>query len=218
MAVFGGSYSVIPESEIAKNIWKEEMNITITDYGVRGAGFSTLSSEYHIPSQIDVACAEENPLYDVYVLWASTNDYRKCNDKAGEVFDYSVSDGYSIASLATQCGGINYSIAKIREKAPEAKILFFSSTPIFQSEKDYSVDYTGDDGFAHFVALQRQCCEQQGVPFLDQFYDSPLTVDNWRLYFQEDVLHLNEAGYRLLAVKQKEFIEKEIVNMYSSSN
>ena len=32
MAVFGGSYSVIPESEIAKNIWKEEMNITITDY------------------------------------------------------------------------------------------------------------------------------------------------------------------------------------------
>lgn len=214
MAVFGGSYSVIPESEVAKDIWRSSLSITITDYGVRGAGFSVLSSDHHIPSQVDEACREETPTYDIYLFWASTNDFRKCSDKVGQAIDYTDYDGFAEESLITQCGGINYCFNRIREKAPKAKILFMSSTPLFNDEKGFSINYTNLDGMFAFVEQQKICCQRQGIPFLNQFSNCLLTLDNWQTYFQPDALHLNEAGYRLLAERQKSFIENEIKRQF----
>jgi hypothetical protein len=42
VAVFGGSVSVIPESENAKIMWKERLGMSVTNFGVGGAGFSSL--------------------------------------------------------------------------------------------------------------------------------------------------------------------------------
>lgn len=211
MAVFGGSYSIIPESAIAKKTWRERLNVETIEYGVGGAGFSLLSSQNSIQSQVDVACADRKPVYDIYLLWASTNDFNKCNNKPGTVSDYSIEDGFSHEALDTQCGGINYCLTKIKERAPDALILFFSSSPIFGDERGYSTEYEGTDGMKHFVRMQEACCNLYNVPFLDQYNNSTLTIDNWNECFQTDGIHLNESGYMLLLEKQMPFLEAQII-------
>lgn len=68
VAVFGGSDSVIPPSNSAKDLWKKYLGMTITDYGVPGAGFSSLQGN-SLQRQVDEAA-----VYDIFILWASTND------------------------------------------------------------------------------------------------------------------------------------------------
>ena len=40
IALFGGSFSVIPDSDVATDYWAEQLDAKITKYGVGGAGFS----------------------------------------------------------------------------------------------------------------------------------------------------------------------------------
>ena len=69
IAVFGGSLSVNKESDAAKQLWANLLNAEVTTYGVGGAGFSSQQG-YTLQQQV-----EDAGVYDVYVLWASTNDY-----------------------------------------------------------------------------------------------------------------------------------------------
>ena len=101
VAVFGGSVSVIPESDSAKIMWKEYLGMNITNYGVPGAGFSSLQGK-SLQQQVD-----EAGVFDIYILWASTNDYTNHRD-VGSYTDYTVFDGYDKEKLITQAGGINY--------------------------------------------------------------------------------------------------------------
>ena len=39
IAVFGGSFSEIPASGVAKAYWAEKLRATVTTYGIGGAGF-----------------------------------------------------------------------------------------------------------------------------------------------------------------------------------
>jgi len=215
LAIFGGSFSVIPASEEAKDYWVEKLGIELTNYGVGGAGFSNLSQPWahkHIQWQIDQACTPEAPVYDIYLLWASTNDFTQCNEKKGSVTDYTEADGYDESHLDTQCGGINYAISQIRKKAPEAKILFFTSIKCFtQIGKGTDPDYQGENGLNSFVELQKQCCQQAGVPYLDLFELCPITLDNYKQYIESDNLHMNRQGYALVKELQTEFISKYIV-------
>ena len=45
IALFGGSFSVIPASNVATDYWAEQLNAEITKYGVGGAGFQTRPSK-----------------------------------------------------------------------------------------------------------------------------------------------------------------------------
>ena len=45
VAVFGGSLSVFPESEAAKDLWRQQLGMKVTNYGVGGAGFSSLQGK-----------------------------------------------------------------------------------------------------------------------------------------------------------------------------
>ena len=45
VAVFGGSVSAIPASDTAKGLWEQRLGMTITNYGVPGAGFSSLQGK-----------------------------------------------------------------------------------------------------------------------------------------------------------------------------
>jgi len=205
MALFGGSYTVIPEADFIKDYWKSQYGISIRDYGVRGAGFSILTSEDSIPRQVELACSDMTPAYDIYILWASSNDFIKCNDNVGNLTDYSAYDNYSLSSLGTQCGGINYSITKIKEKAPNALILFLSSIPVFITDKGYSLNCSDSDEMSYFVMMQKKCCLIHGVAFLDQFNGSAFTQQNFNDYYQTDGIHLNENGYKMLLKPQISF-------------
>ena len=68
IGVFGGSYSIMEESHIVKDGWRHYLNNNVTDYGKSGYGFS--SDQGSIQDEVD-SC----DIKDIYVLWASTNDF-----------------------------------------------------------------------------------------------------------------------------------------------
>ena len=212
IAVFGGSFSVIPASDVATDWWAEQLDAKITKYGVGGAGFSNMTQwdNQHIQWQIDSACEPEAPVYDTYVLWASTNDFNQVNSLSGDPWDYTEFDGFDESKLETQCGGINYAIKRIREKAPKARILFMTSTKCFTSPgAGTNPAYSGEDtGMNEFVAKQMLCCQIAGVPFLDLFTLPPFNESNFTEYCESDNLHLNEKGYEALRDLQVKFLRE----------
>jgi len=196
VAVFGGSVSVIPASDSAKNMWKERLGMSITNYGVGGAGFSSLQGK-SLQQQVD-----EAGVYDIYILWASTNDYTNKRE-VGSYTDYTEFDNFDEAKLITQAGGINYCIKKIYELNPNANIYFFTSSKAFNDRGAYDPQVA--DGMVRHVDMQKQICELHGIPYLDQFTLGGYNVYNKHLYYV-DPIHMNGAGYQKLGELQVAFL------------
>lgn len=203
IAVFGGSLSVNPESDAAKQLWADLLNAEVTTYGVGGAGFSR-EQGCTLQRQVDSA-----GVYDIYVLWASTNDYTNSRE-CGSWKDYTVFDGFDESRLSTQCGGINYCIRRILEKNPNAEIYFFTSLRFFGADAGHNPfseepNKTGRT-FAQYIQAQKDCCAYFGIPVLDQYNLQGINEYNCELYYQSDRLHMNEDGYRRIAPLQASFL------------
>ena len=203
IAVFGGSLSVNPESDAAKQMWSDLLGAEVVTYGVGGAGFS---SEQGCTLQWQVDTAE---VFDVYVLWASTNDYTTSRE-CGTWKDYTVYDNYDESKLTTQCGGINYCIKTLLEKNPEAEIYFFTSLRFFGQDAGHNPFSTEPNKtgktFADYIQAQKDCCAYYGIPVLDQFNLQGINEFNMSLYYKGDKLHMNEAGYRKIGPVQAAFL------------
>lgn len=196
VAVFGGSVSVIPASDTAKNMWKDRLGMTITNFGVGGAGFSSLQGK-SLQQQVD-----EAGVFDIYILWASTNDYTN-NREVGTYTDYTEFDGFDEEKLVTQAGGINYCIRKIYELNPEAQIYFFTSSKAFNDRGAY--DPFTENGMVEHVNMQKKICQLHGIPYLDQFTQGGYNIYNKDLYYT-DPIHMNGAGYEKLGELQVAFL------------
>ena len=190
VGVFGGSISANPESETAKNVWKENLKINITTCGVGGAGFSSLTNN-NVPSQI-----EKSEVFDIYILWASTNDATK-----GTVGDLNTTDD------TTQSGGILKSLEIIKQKNSNALILFFTSLPRFDSDINYNK-------IRYFVDNQIAICEKEHIPYLDLYRLCKFDKNNCSEYYFPDMIHLNNIGYAQIATMQMEFIYKNMKKFY----
>ena len=220
--VFGGSLSVLPQSETAKALWRTHLGMEVQSCGRGGAGFALDMS------QPDVNMASNNGLefhadknsiqrqvwwyasaeYDIYVLWASTNDYTM-HLPMGSPTDYTQADGYDEGKLGTQCGGMNYCIRHLRKLNPKAQIYIFGSLPFFEHDGGYRADSgvrnkTGHS-FHEYVQAQREVAALQGIPFLDQFSLPGFDTDHESLYYI-DKYHLTETGYLHLAPYQLYFL------------
>ncbi|KPM47299.1 SGNH/GDSL hydrolase family protein [Jiulongibacter sediminis] len=196
VAVFGGSVSVIPPSDSAKVLWEKHLGMNITNYGVPGAGFSSLQGK-SLQKQVD-----EAGVYDIYVLWASTNDYT--NKRAiGEYTDYTSFDDFDTEKLVTQAGGINYCIKKIYEINPKALIYFFTSSKAFHERGGF--DPFTKNGMVAYVDMQKKICELHGIPYLDQFTQAGFSEYNKDLYYR-DPIHNNVEGYKKLGEVQVSFL------------
>ncbi|MCQ2146491.1 MAG: DUF4886 domain-containing protein [Bacteroidales bacterium] len=193
IAVFGGSLSVNKESEVAKQMWADELHSVVTTYGVGGAGFAKMQG-YSLQKQV-----QDAGVHDIYVLWASTNDYTNSQDP-GVWSDYTAVDGFDEDKLYTQCGGINYCIKTLLEKNPNAEIYFFTSFRFFSQEEGHNPfsDNTNmtDTNFAYYVKGQKECCEYFCIPVLDQFNLQGINEYNYKKYYVNDALHMNQEGYR----------------------
>jgi cephalosporin-C deacetylase-like acetyl esterase/lysophospholipase L1-like esterase len=203
IAVFGGSLSVNAESDVAKQLWADMLGAEVVTYGVGGAGFS-IDQGYSLQKQVDTA-----GVYDVYVLWASTNDFT--NDRpCGSWSDYTAADGYDETKRHSQCGGINYCIRRLLEKNPRAEIYFFTSLRFFGTDSGhnpYSVTSNkAGKTFAEYVEAQKACCAYYGIPVLDQFNLQGINEFNVGNYYKDDLLHMNEEGYRRIAPVQADFL------------
>lgn len=203
IAVFGGSLSVNQESDAAKQLWANLLNAEVTTYGVGGAGFSNLQG-YTLQRQVDMA-----GVYDVYVLWASTNDFNN-NRECGTWKDYTALDGYDKSKLSTQCGGINYCIKTLLEKNPDAEIYFFTSLRFFGSDAGHNPFSTEPNKtgktFADYIEAQKACCAYYGIPVLDQFNLQGINEFNVGRFYLGDKLHMNEEGYRRIGPVQASFL------------
>lgn len=196
VAIFGGSVSVIPESENAKMLWKKYLAMSITNFGVSGAGFSSLQGK-SLQQQVD-----EAGVFDIYILWASTNDYTNHRD-IGTYRDYTEFDSFDKEKLTTQAGGINYCIKKIYELNPKAIIYFFTSSKAFNDVGGYDPFIT--EGMNKYVEVQKKVCELHGIPILDQFFSGGYNVYNKELYYK-DAIHMNALGYKKLGEMQVSFL------------
>nr|WP_294899461.1 SGNH/GDSL hydrolase family protein [uncultured Pedobacter sp.] len=196
VAVFGGSVSVIPPSDSAKVMWKKYLGMKITNYGVSGAGFSSLQGK-SLQQQVD-----EAGVFDIYVLWASTNDYTG-HRAIGSYTDYTAFDNYDKEKLTSQAGGINYCIKKIYEINPKATIYFFTSSKAFNDRGGYDPFYP--KGMDEYVEVQKQICALHGIPLLDQFTLGGYNVYNQSLYYH-DPIHMNVSGYKKLGALQVAFL------------
>lgn len=203
IAVFGGSLSVNKEADAAKQIWADELHSTVTTYGVGGAGFA-LQQGYSLQQQV-----RDAGVHDIYVLWASTNDYTN-SQPVGSWSDYTAADGFDEEHLHTQCGGINYCIKTLMEKNPKAEIYFFTSFRFFSSEAGYN-PFSADGNlrgvnFSEYVKGQKECCSRFSIPVFDQFELLGANDYNFTLYYVKDKLHLNEDGYRKVGPVQAAFL------------
>ena len=196
VAVFGGSVSVIPASNSAKGLWEERLGMTITNFGVPGAGFSSLQGK-SVQKQVD-----EAGVFDIYILWASTNDYTGKRE-IGSYTDYTEFDNFNKEKLVTQAGGINYCIKKIYKINPKATIYFFTSSKAFNDRGAYDPFYK--NGMVDYVEMQKKICALHGIPFLDQFTLGGYNSYNKSIYY-EDAIHMNALGYKKLGELQVSFL------------
>lgn len=196
-AVFGGSFSRFPQSEAAKDFWRTELGLKVDTYGVNGMGFCRGTGKEFIPWQVDRALSKDK--YDIFVLWASTNDFAR-DLPIGTYKDYTKFDNFDEAKLETQCGGINCCIKKIYESNPSARIYFFTTLQT-QRWDDRSDDpfYDGKEAKAYdYVKAQKDCCRYWGVPCFDMFECTPINEYTKKVYVQPDGLHLTEEGYKYI--------------------
>ena len=184
IAVFGGSFSVIPPSREAKSEWCRSLNLHYDDYGVGGAGFvaNGRGGTNGIPIQVDRALASHRQ-YDAFLFWASTNDI------------------WNEDKIAQQNASIENCVRKIRVARPTAKILFMTSMPIPLRPKNRLMDY---------AEAQSETCRRLGIPVLEQHRLVKFPKENTAMYFSRDKLHPNEKGYGFVKDIQVKFLKEEL--------
>lgn len=187
VAVFGGSFSVIPPSGIVKDEWRRKFGCEVRSYGVGGAGFAAKSrgagGTNAIPEQVERVVASGRT-HDLYVLWASTND----------VWGRTVEE---------QNAGIEKCVRLIRSSNPAGRIVLFTSSPV-------PLKANAEPNLGRLVKGQKATCGRLGVPCLDLYEKAGFTVENARPYFGADNLHMNEAGYVHLRKLMTDFIGSNV--------
>lgn len=187
IAVFGGSFSVIPASDMAKNYWCKTLGVRVDTYGIGGAGFSAATGEdRYIPGQIRKAL-DSGIAYDTYILWCSTNDCAQG------------------VSLTEQNRIIRECVASIRKEAPHAKILLFTSLPepLIEHQESIPEDLPAPlrqmrrkvASIGSYAAAQEAVCRELGIPCLNLYTRSGIDLSNAPFFFGNDLLHMNDEGY-----------------------
>lgn len=184
LAVFGGSFSRIAASDVAKDAWRQALDCTVANYGIGGCGFLAGAAKTNdIIGQVNRALDSKMP-YDAYVLWASTNDIHR-------------------HSVDEQNAAIERVVLHLREKAPQSKVVFFGSLPLPLRPK-------ANEKLGRFADGQRKTCEKLGVPYLDLFNRSGITAENAASLTCPDKTHLKPEGYAKIKDLQVEFLRKSL--------
>lgn len=203
VAIFGGSFASNYYASEGLKKWQSRLALEITNYAVGGAGFTSLASSL-INTQVDAACADGVAPYDIYILWASGNDF-SAQATIGNQNDYTSEDNYT--NLDTQSGGINYCVKKILEKAPTAKIAIFTSLRYLSQNAGWNPFYNGSgNGMKAYVDGQIACANRWGIPVLNQFLEFPMNPYNSAQFVVSDGTHLNPTAYEYIANRQIDFL------------
>ena len=207
VGIFGGSIASNKESIFAIRLWCQHLGMKVKQYGSGGSGFA--GTQESIEAQVDRA-----KKHDIYILWASTNDYTQSRE-IGEPQDYTEMDGFNQKKRNTQCGGMNYCIQMLRRLNPKATIYVFGSIKFFEGsgyEKDSPHHNEIGKNFYSYIVKQKEVADFQHLSFFNQFDIPCNTLENSAVYYKDDKYHLTEQGYANIGVYQLYFLatEKEI--------
>ena len=184
IAVFGGSFSVIEASSVAKDAWASALKCEVDSYGKSGCGFVAGGAEgKNVNGQV-ISALKSGKTYEAFILWASGND-----------ISYPIED---------TSNGVEKVIKRIRDGAPQAKIVLLNSL---------DEPFRTDEVRAQLKACaeaQLAVCSQLGVPCLDLFNESGLTAENGRGLVSSDDVHMNAAGYRFITPITTYFLLKTL--------
>ena len=206
IAFFGGSFSSIEAGRVAKNFFRMQLNSPyLYDFGVGGAGLAL--NTYHkskpcssLYYQVKEALTS-GVNFDIFVIWASTNDFYTYPALIGAINSYTKDDGYSKEALNTQSGGINAAVRLIRENNPNALILFWGSLPFFSKEYGYKLDsaYKNKYGYSYkdYIEAQKESCRYNNIPYLDQWTLCGVDESNYKNYYnpKDNYLHPLRIAY-----------------------
>ena len=134
IAVFGGSFSCIEPSKVAKCAWTNAFDVKVLNFGMGGMGFVAGADKTNdIPNQVKRALAKGEK-YRAFVLWASTND----------IWRHTVQE---------QNDAIERCVRMIRASQPESRIVMFASMPV-------PLQPHGNALLARFVDGQKETCRK----------------------------------------------------------
>ena len=220
VAIFGGSVAqYFNDKGVQKELESSMPSYTFTNFAKAGDGLCKQTTYENgvaklggIPLKVKEVC-DNNKLFDVYIIWCSTNDIWGC--PIGQSSDYTDEDGFDEQKLLTQCGGLNYIIKTIQSQSPNARILIFASLKYFGSQYGYSktgeTRYNPPRRMYDYVEKQIDCAQRFSLPVLNLWADSGINEYNYKVLCP-DGIHPSKDAYRLLCPMFKSFI-----NYYTSS-
>lgn len=185
IAVFGGSFSRIKPSKAAKDAWTKALDRKVDTYGVNGCGFEAGREKGNdVSGQVKRALAKKGVVYDVFVLWASGNDFR-------------------FPPSATS-NGVERAVQLIRGHNPKAKIVLMNSIDEPFRSNDFRAKLRA------CAEAQKGICAKLAVPCLDLFNNSGITRENGREMVCGDNCHMTEAGYLHIAPMTTRFLQENV--------
>ena len=185
IAVFGGSFSRIKASEVAKNAWAKALGCKVDTWGIGGCGFEAGRGKTNdVSGQVSRAIAKKGVRYAAFVLWASGNDCR-------------------FPPSATS-NGVERAVNLIRESDLNARIVLLNSIDEpFRTDKFRAK-------LRACAEAQNGICAKLGVPVLDLNGGSGITRENGRALVGKDDCHMTEAGYRFIEPMTTEFLIRNL--------
>ena len=226
--IFGGSVSRLCETFGGCEVMRKMLNSSILDSGIDGAGFAkgtTISggvpsfAANSIPDQVNQATSAGQKQYDIYILWASTND---TSVDVGDAHDYTYFDNYDVSKLITQNGGMNYCIKKLLDFSPTSRILVIGSMKYFNDGADFETKIKLlHDG-------QMEVASLNSLPFFSLWDNAGVNFANKDEYFtwttenegseRNDGAHPNKWAYtKIIAPMLAKFIANYCPNNSQSN-
>ncbi|MGN0492195.1 MAG: SGNH/GDSL hydrolase family protein [Acutalibacteraceae bacterium] len=174
------------------------------NYGIGGTrlAFQTAKSDCEIYdrdfcSRIDEMDIDAN----IIIVFGGTNDFGHGDAKLG-TFDDNTPE--------TFCGAVNYLADKLKEKYPDANIVFLTPLHRVGENNPRGEGNKSEDGpvLKEYVDIIKESAKRHNIPLLDLYNDleiDPKEAEDNAKYFA-DGLHPNDAGHRLLADKIISFL------------
>lgn len=169
------------------------------NYGISGTRMArqTAPSRWDTKFDLDFVLRAEvmDKDADAVVVFGGTNDYGHGDAHFGNSDD---------TDVYTFCGAVNSLITKLREKHPNAEIVFM--TPLHRTDEN---EKTAPDMkmLEEYVEALRAICKKEEIPVIDLFEINPLNPHDELLV--PDGLHPSDEGHKILA----EVVARELLKI-----
>lgn len=211
---FGGTCASKSNTTNRRTYYEDSMNLVSIVDSIVSRDYSTqyydiAANNYKLPYFYEAMKAFEDVDFrnaEIIFLEHGVNDY-----SAGRPLD----DPDDSENVFTYGGALRYSIRRLKEFNPEARIVLV--TPTYCYFVDYTGEWAGDcttENYGYglledYVDLQISIAKEFGLEYIDDYRNLGIDASNAADY-TIDGIHLNEEGRSLLASSLAEFVQERL--------